>query len=69
MTRLPLSIALAIVAVLPALGEDVPFAAPPPPNLGQSSTYLASLGDIMGKIQLRHIKLWYAITAVRLRIE
>ncbi len=57
MTRLPLSIAFALVAVLPALGEDVPFAAPPP----QSSTYLASLGDIMGKIQLRHIKLWYAI--------
>jgi len=56
-TRLPLSIAFALVAVLPALGEDVPFAAPPP----QSSTYLASLGDIMGKIQLRHIKLWYAI--------
>jgi hypothetical protein len=61
MTRLPLSIALAIVAILPALGEDVPFAAPPPPNLGQSSTYLASLGDIMGKIQSRRIKLWYAI--------
>jgi len=58
MTRLPLSIAFAIVAVLPALGEDVPFAVPPMPGTGRSST---SLGDIMGKIQLRHIKLWDAI--------
>ena len=45
MTRLPLSIAFALVAVLPALGEDVPFAAPPP----QSSTYLASLGRHHGE--------------------
>ena len=54
MTRLPLSIALTIVAVLPALGEDVPFAAPPPSNLGQSSTYLAMGADhlrLFGKIK------------------
>lgn len=61
MTRLPLSAAFAIAAVLPALAEDVPFAAPPPSYGGQSSTSLPALGDIMGKIQLRHIKLWYAI--------
>jgi len=60
MRLLPLSIALAIVGVLPALADDVPFAAPPL-QAGHSSGNVASLGDIMGKIQLRHIKLWYAI--------
>jgi hypothetical protein len=59
MTRLPLSIAFVICAALPALGDDVPFAAAPLPSPGQPAS--ANLGDIMGKIQLRHIKLWYAI--------
>jgi hypothetical protein len=61
MKRLPLSIAFAVAAILPALGDDVPFAAPPLLTPGQSSASLANLGDVMGKIQLRHIKLWYAI--------
>ncbi len=61
MKRLPLSLAFAVAAILPALGDDVPFAAPPLPAPGQSNAVLANLGDIMGKIQLRHIKLWYAI--------
>jgi mono/diheme cytochrome c family protein len=59
--RLQLSLALAIVTVAPAFGDDVPFAAPPPPHPGQGSeTYSGSLGDIMISAQLRHIKLWYA---------
>lgn len=57
-----LSGVLAIATARPALGEDVPFAAPLPPNPAQSSdSYVASLGDIMGTTQWRHIKLWYAI--------
>lgn len=55
------SVALAITAIMPALGDNVPFAAPPLPSPGQSRTSVASLADIMGNIQLRHIKLWYAI--------
>jgi hypothetical protein len=42
---------------IPALGDDVPFAAPPGAG---NDLYHASLSDIMGMAQLRHIKLWYA---------
>ncbi len=61
MKRPPLSLAFALAASLPALAEDVPFAAPPPQSLAQSSAASGRLGDIMGKIQLRHIKLGSAI--------
>lgn len=60
MRLLPLSVALAIAAAVPVLGQEVPFAAPPLPSPGQTAT-VPALGDIMGKIQLRHIKLWSAI--------
>lgn len=58
---LSLSAALAMITVLPAFGDEVPFAAPPLPLPGQTSTSVVSLADIMGQIQLRHIKLWDAI--------
>jgi hypothetical protein len=58
--RLLMSLVLVTATVIPALGDDVPFAAPPPSQSGQSSSYSASLGDIMGAMQWRHIKLWYA---------
>ncbi len=62
MTRLgPLSFAMAIFTAAPALSGEVPFAAPPLALPGQPGTPVAGLGDIMGKIQFRHIKLWYAI--------
>lgn len=61
MKRLPLSIVLAMVAGLPALADDVLFAQPLSPGLGQPGSSAASLGDIMGTTQMRHIKLWYAI--------
>ena len=61
MRRLSLSIALAMIAIVPALGQEVPFAEPPLPEPGQPGNSVPSLGDIMGNIQLRHIKLWYAI--------
>jgi len=44
-----------------ALGDDVPFAQPPPSSLEAGS--VASLADIMVGAQLRHIKLWQAIRA------
>jgi hypothetical protein len=59
--RLPMSIVLLVLLVMPAFGDDVPFAAPPSPPPGHSDdAYSGSLGDIMGLTQLRHIKLWYA---------
>jgi len=62
MTRLLLSsFALAIMVAVPARSDDVPFATPPLSNARQPATSVANLGDIMGKIQLRHIKIWYAI--------
>ena len=51
---LALGIAMTIAAVTAALSDDVPFATPPVPPP------VAALSDIMGKIQLRHIKLWRA---------
>jgi hypothetical protein len=60
MRSFALSAALTLVATT-ALGDEVPFATPPPAQLGQMDpSMLASLGDIMGATQLRHIKLWYA---------
>ena len=41
-----------------ALSDDAPFATPPLPGSGHS---VAALADIMGKMQLRHIKLWQAL--------
>jgi hypothetical protein len=51
-------IALSIVAgMLPALAQDtVPYAYRPPTG----DTYVPTLGDIMGAVQLRHFKLSYA---------
>jgi hypothetical protein len=56
-----LGLAILMAAGAPALAGDVPFAAPPPPMPGEPGTYLAPLAEIMGKIQLRHMKLWEAI--------
>jgi mono/diheme cytochrome c family protein len=58
---LELSLILVAAGAAPALAGEVPFAAPPPSIPGQPQAYVAPLGDIMGKIQLRHIKLWDAI--------
>jgi hypothetical protein len=58
---LSLSLATFLAAAAPALGGEVPFAAPPPSIPGQPNTYVAPLADIMGRIQLRHMKLWEAI--------
>ncbi len=56
--------AIALMAIVPALGENVPFAEAPVPHPGQvDSGITASLGDLMGFVQMRHIKLWYAAKA------
>lgn len=56
-----LGILSAIFVALPSFAEDVPFAAPPLPGPGEMRPTPSSLSDIMGKTQVRHIKLWYAI--------
>jgi hypothetical protein len=66
MKRLPLKhlalAAFAAVAAAPAaLGDDVPFAQPPIAR--SDDNYLISLGDIMASLQMRHIKLWFALKA------
>ena len=55
---LALGFATAIAAMTVALSDDVPFATSP---LTGSRHSVAALADIMGKIQLRHIKLWQAL--------
>jgi hypothetical protein len=55
---LSLSFAAGVAMVTAALADETPFAVPPPPRPGHT---LAALADIMGKIQLRHMKLWQAI--------
>lgn len=59
--RLSLSVVLVAFAIIPARAGDVPFAVPPRPNPAPTNETVASLADIMGKIQTRHIKLWQAI--------
>lgn len=61
--RLPIGLFLAIVTVLPALGDEVPFANPPARTSQVNDSYRVSLSDIMGLTQLRHIKLWFAAKA------
>jgi len=61
MRIMALTAAFTLMATFAASGDDVPFAAPPLPRPGEPDiSNLASLGDIMGETQLRHIKLWYA---------
>ncbi|MDQ0391089.1 hypothetical protein [Labrys monachus] len=53
--------AIACMTAVPALGGDVPFAAPPPSRPGQlDQMMMPGLGEFMSMIQTRHIKLWYA---------
>jgi hypothetical protein len=61
MKIIALTVAFTLMATLVASGDEVPFATLPHPRPGELDTSnLASLGDIMGETQLRHIKLWYA---------
>jgi len=52
---------LFLAAARPCLAQETPFAAPPFVEPGQTSSAVSSLSEIMGKVQMRHIKLWYAI--------
>lgn len=61
MKRAVLYAAIALLVILPAEGQEVPFAQPSPPKPGQSAnSSQPSLSNIMAETQLRHIKLWYA---------
>jgi hypothetical protein len=52
---------LTLVAFRASLAAETPFAVPPIADPGQPSAAVAGLSEIMGKVQMRHIKLWYAI--------
>lgn len=43
------------------VAQETPFAAPPPSDPGQPAAAAPELAEVMGKVQMRHIKLWYAI--------
>lgn len=43
------------------VAQETHFAAPPLADPVQPSTNVSALAEIMGKVQMRHIKLWYAI--------
>ena len=61
MKIIALTTAFTLMATLAASGNDVLFAAPPLPLLGEPDTSnLVGLGDIMGETQLRHIKPRYS---------
>lgn len=52
---------LVLAAAPPCLAQETPFAAPPVADPGRPNSAVSSLSEIMGKVQTRHIKLWYAI--------
>jgi antitoxin component of RelBE/YafQ-DinJ toxin-antitoxin module len=52
---------LIVAAAWPGAAQETPFATPPLQDPGQSTAAVSALSDIMSKVQLRHIKLWYAI--------
>jgi hypothetical protein len=52
--------ALLLLSATALQADDVPFAAPQPPQPGERSSRFISLGDIMLLTQVRHMKLWYA---------
>ncbi|MDR3408218.1 MAG: hypothetical protein P4L68_06955 [Methylovirgula sp.] len=52
--------ALILCVVLPARGDEVPFAQPAPSTNPHGESNTVALSDIMQLTQLRHMKLWYA---------
>lgn len=61
-TKIILAGTLILAAVRPCFAEETPFAVPPMTDPAQpSSAVTGGLSEIMGKVQMRHIKLWYAI--------
>jgi cytochrome c553 len=58
-----LSIALAIEMAGTASGEDISSGTPPLPSASPPIASATGLEEIMGRVQLRHLKLWYAIKA------
>jgi hypothetical protein len=50
-----------LAAARPCFAQETPFAAAPVTDPFRASSAVSSLSEIMGKVQLRHIKLWYAI--------
>jgi cytochrome c553 len=63
--RASITIALAgtliLAAVRPCFAQETPFAVAPVTDPARPSSAVSSLSEIMGKVQMRHIKLWYAI--------
>jgi len=61
MKRIVVAALLALMPVLPAASDDVPFANPPPQKEGEPIVSpLPSLSDIMVLMQLRYTLLWSA---------
>jgi hypothetical protein len=58
--RILLSLAIVAITLVPAFGDEVPYATPPRDRAGSSGDDINSLGNVMGLTQLRHIKLWFA---------
>ncbi len=59
--RLRLTFILALSTILPAAGQDVPFAERPASRMAPpADSGVPKLGDIMASTELRHSKLWYS---------
>jgi hypothetical protein len=54
---------LGLAFPIPCIADATIFAVPPLTEPGRPTAAVAALAEIMGKIQMRHLKLWYAIKA------
>lgn len=68
MGRLSTYVTLMLLLPGSASSQGIPFATPPDLQPSSNNAYVPSLGEIMQMIQLKHVKLWQAGSAMNWRL-